>query len=237
MSGRYGESFVDLGEYVGHDWQEFMHYLYLPVRLPTSETGLSIGTELLLPERLAFLWDAIQGAWYDSGHLDGYEHLRDPYIYVTARRGFATPGNPLNRPGWHCDDFGGTDLNYIWTDVYPTQFLISKDPLEIEDDDQASMNTMERYANLARYPLGLDMPMHLKEGPANHLLRLTPWVIHNTPEIPRPGGMRSFFKISVSSHRYNLLGNSHNYLLNYDWEMHDRQAVRNQPGGNSDYVK
>lgn len=59
-----------------------------------------------------------------------------------------------------------------------------------------------------------------------------------TPEIPPPGGMRSFFKISVSTHRYDLLGNSHNYLLDYSWPMLDRQTLRNQPsGGSRDYSR
>jgi hypothetical protein len=72
--------------------------------------------------------------------------------------------------------------------------------------------------------------------PVGRMLKLNPYVIHDTPMIPAPGGMRSFFKISVSNQRYNLRGNSHNHLFDYEWEMVDREALRNQPvGRNRDY--
>jgi hypothetical protein len=41
--------------------------------------------------------------------------------------------------------------------------------------------------------------------------------------------MRRFVKVSLSSHRYNLIGNSHNHLLDYDWQMFPRDAARNDP--------
>ena len=249
----YGEAPVDLGALDLPEWQEFMHYLYLPIRMPGMVDDPETEDCYALPDRLAFLdleRDAEDGFTASvfarvmedvrTGVSDGrWEHLSDPYVYVTARRGYATPGNPLNRPGWHCDDFMGRDLNYIWSDAYPTRILRSDKPLPIPADDEVSMAVMQGCADRAngpgRTPIS-GLPW-IEDAPAGHLLRLTPYVIHDTPEIPAPGGMRSFFKISVSEHRYNLVGNSHNHLLDYDWPMHDRAVVRNQPqGGNSDYV-
>ena len=228
MTGRYGEGPVSLCPYrLDNDWHEFMHYLYLPVVIP-EERG-----EVRLPKRLAFLFPAVIEAMADASREA--EHLRSLdtlHVYVTARRGFAGPGNPLNRPGWHCDDFGGSDLNYIWSDVFPTRFLLSDEALLISADDKQSMQDMADLASVAGRG---GYHWRVEDGPVNELLRLTPWVIHNTPEIPAPGGMRSFFKISVSTHRYDLLGNSHNHLLDYDWPMVDRSVLRNQPGGNRDY--
>lgn len=211
-------------------WHEFMHYLYLPVRIPAADPGLHAAMEgVVLPDRLAFLSEPVMAALADARATA--PHLADPYLYVTARRGYATPGNPLNRPGWHTDDFGGTDLNYIWTDAFPTRFLLAERPLDISSHDQVSMEDMAAWAALAdnaEAALGPD-GLRIEDGPVNTLLRLTPHVIHTTPEIPGPGGVRSFFKISVSTHRYDLLGNSHNYGLDYDWPLYDRQALRNQP--------
>lgn len=229
----YGEAPVDLGRFEpAPRWEEFLHYLYLPVRIPHHEWNRRGSWDGVprLPERLEFLRPAVMAALVNS---KDQPHLADPYVYVTARRGFASPGNPLNRPGWHCDDFGGTDLNYIWSDRYPTQILRSSVPLQIPEDDIESMDKMTRYSWRAE-DHGLDW-LWLEKAPVGHLLRLSPYVVHNTPEVPAPGGMRSFFKISISTHRYDLLGNSHNYLLNYDWPMIDRQALRNQPNGNKDY--
>lgn len=229
----YGEAPTEIG-YVdlSRTWTEFMHYLYLPVCIPASDRPSYSGTEMGLPERLGFLWPSIRVAMHDA-RLTA-PHLQDPYVYVTARRGYATPGNPLNRPGWHCDDFGGTDLNYIWCDEFPTRVLRSEDPLPIPPDDAQSMYDMKNFAELAE--MSAVERIWIDEAPTDRLMRLTPYVIHNTPIITL-GGMRSFFKISISTHRYNLIGNSHNYEINYDWPMHSRESLRNQPSGaNRDYT-
>lgn len=236
----YGEGPVVIAAFDLPEWQEFMHYLYLPVRIPFRDSGGKRG--LWLPERLSFLHNPVGWAVRDA--ITIAEHLEDPYVYVTARRGFATPGNPLNRPGWHCDDFGGTDLNYIWSDAYPTRVMTALPGIiQLSSDDGESMIQMENLAQYAeRNRAGYDswtMPpdpvVRTAQMPVNTLLRLTPHVIHDTPVIPPPGGMRSFFKISVSSHRYDLIGNSHNHLLDYDWPMTSRVEMRNRPdGGNTD---
>jgi hypothetical protein len=41
--------------------------------------------------------------------------------------------------------------------------------------------------------------------------------------------MRTFVKVSFSYDKYDLVGNSHNYLLNYAWEMKERKDDRNIP--------
>jgi hypothetical protein len=198
------------------EWEEFMHYLYLPVRMPD--------TNLRIPERLSFLFEPILDAVADARRFA--RHLDNPYVYVTARRGFASPENPLNRPGAHCDDFGGTALNYIWTDRYPTRFCL-KPFRDIPDDHEGSIRAFEDQWT----------SQHEVTYPSGTFLRLTPHVVHRTPEVPAPGGMRSFFKISVANERYNLAGNSHNHLFDYRWHMWSREELRNHPThGNGDHV-
>lgn len=231
---RYGEAPVHLAgcHLTGvWGWDEFMHYLYLPVRIPGRDHGGQAAT-MAIPNRLAFMEHIVTYAMRDAMSVDP-DRFADPYVYLTMRRGFATPGNPLNRPGWHCDDFGGHDLNYIWTDQFPTRVLLAPGGLSIPEDDNESMVAMASFADDATE----DSTGHLsiEEMAAGALWRLSPYVIHDTPVIPEPGGMRSFFKISVSDHRYNLAGNSRNYDLDYDWEMHDRVAIRNRPGGQRDF--
>jgi hypothetical protein len=41
--------------------------------------------------------------------------------------------------------------------------------------------------------------------------------------------MRAFLKVSISKDKYDLIGNSHNYLLDYDWQMKERKQERNIP--------
>jgi hypothetical protein len=258
VTGYYGEAPVSLGKPDLGRWEEFMHFLYLPVRIPERDPGLRRlphdvrdpqGRWLRVPERLWWLFaETLHTVMEDAAAHS--PHLSDPYVYVTARRGHASPGNPLNRPGWHCDDFGGTDLNYIWSDRWPTRFLTAEPGvIDLSPDDAESMVQMEDlarhaqarmddYVRASQFNGNTPKPvLQIGHGPNGQLLRLSPYVVHDTPLIPDPGGMRSFFKISVSSHRYNLVGNSRNYLLDYDWPMHDRAAIRNKPGGNGDYYE
>ena len=60
------------------------------------------------------------------------------------------------------------------------------------------------------------------------LLRLNQFNIHRVPEIGKPC-FRTFFKMSFSKDKYNLISNSHNYELNYDWELKEREETRNHP--------
>jgi len=230
LSPVYGEPPVEHSFHEFPEWQEFMHYLYLPVRLKDGPE------DVILPPNLEFLRQVIEYCW--SSVYQDHRHLNDPYIYVTARRGFATPGNPLNRPGWHCDDFGGEDINYIWSDRWPTRFLVREmgdggRDLGVPSDDEESMHYFEAFASDPQH-----YGLHIETARGGQLLELNPWVIHSTPEIGAPGGMRSFFKISFSNHRYNLKGNSHNHLLGYRWHMFDRGEVRNSTDErrNADFV-
>lgn len=259
LLGRYGEAPQALGTYAFDEWGEFLHYQYLPVRIPARDRNMPadeplLGDDVRLPRRLAFLRDAVDEAIADARRTCA--HLRDPYVYVTAKRRHAQPGNPLNRPGWHADNFGadspdGTtgDLNYVWADRYPTRLLLSDDPLTLSGDDTESMLDMEGHAETAEFrtrrwnsarQFNGNAPRpasRIEHAPLGTLLRLTPWVIHTTPEIPAPGGMRSFLKISVSAHRFDLRGNSHNHAFDYDWAMVDRATLRNHPSAfqNRDY--
>ena len=42
---------------------------------------------------------------------------------------------------------------------------------------------------------------------------------------------RTFIKVSFSDQKYNLKGNTHNYLFDYEWDMIDRSVSRNDPTG------
>lgn len=203
MTGDYGAAPVPVGTWTP-DWSELMHWMYLPVRMD--------GSEIRLPANLEFARSVVELAVDDATGMG--RAFR--YVYLTARRGWASPGNPLNRPGWHTDGFGTPDLNYVWTDRWPTSFATHPFTC-ISDDHVESLRQFEGQARCtALYPDRV-------------LLRLDRWVVHAAPAIPAPGGMRSFLKVSLSDDRYNLTGNSHNHEFAYDWPMFDREAVRNDP--------
>lgn len=215
MITQYGKPPEFLGR-LYPEWDELMHYLYLPVKFPEHR-------DFHIPDRLEFAKPFLH-AVVDEIH--SYEYLDDKYVYVTAHRGWASPGHPLNREGWHCDGFGTTDLNYVWSSRYGTRYA-AQDFIGIYPDHAESMRQFKKQVQ----------PEHVHQMIDYGFYRLDPYVVHNVPEIPEPGGWRSFLKVSVSPERYNLAGNSHNYLFDYEWEMHSREAGRNDPIRVKDYAE
>lgn len=193
---------------------EVMYYLYLPVRMPG-------GSHVRLPPNVECC----------RGMIEAVISLHNPWlessiVYLSARKGWASPDNPLNRPGWHCDGFGTDDMNYVWWAGPGTRFShqiftgISNDHIE----------------SLKQFDEQVD-PAQVWSPPQKVLYALTPRCAHSTPEVKPPGCMRQFVKISVSTQRYNLENNSHNYLFDYDWPMHSRDAIRNDTSkAQLDYV-
>lgn len=209
----YGKLPIYLGQ---HDFslREVMYYLYLPVKMGSSR--------VLLPQNVEGCRQLIQHAIEWTAGQYGYYH----YIYLSARKGWATPDNPLNRPGWHADGFGTDDLNFVWWEGPSTRFAIQRFT-DISDSHTASLvqfNAQLHTDSIVTYP-------------EHGLYALDPSVVHATPVIPAAGCMRQYIKISMSDHRYNLENNSHNYLFDYDWPLTSRETARNDTHtAQQDYV-
>lgn len=196
---------------------EVMYYLYLPVvmrnetdgHIPRMPSNLSTHNEL---------YRMIQHAHYDALRLRGKLYK---FTYLSARKGWATPDNPLNRPGWHADGFGTDDLNYVWWRGPGTRFALG-DFGHISSDHTESLR---QFTDWIASHKGREIEVKA-DYPEATLYCLDPSVVHATPEIKTPG-WRQYVKISLSDERYNLENNSHNYLFNYKWELHGREDVRN----------
>ena len=144
------------------------------------------------------------------------ERRPDQYVYLTAKHMYVTPERMFNRPGWHIDGFGTDDVNYVWSDRAPTEFCVQS--FDLSDDCAESMSQMEAQAR----------PENIRTYGENMLLRLDPTIVHRAPVSVAPG-FRTFVKISLSRSIYNLRGNAHNYLFDYNWPMHERAEARNHP--------
>lgn len=185
------------------DLTEVMHYLYLPVKIADSS--------IMLPPNLERMRHMVE----DVISIESRRNYQ--YVYISARKGWASPDNPLNRPGWHCDGFGTDDMNYVWWVGPGTRFAIQD--FEVSPDHNVSLQQFEEQVDLA----------NVVTYPERTLLAIDPYCVHATPLVPAPGCWRQFVKISLSDHIYNLEDNSHNYMLDYDWPMHSRELVRNDP--------
>lgn len=210
---RYGAAPEFLGLEPNLVLPEVMYYLYLPVFMPEqAELGLR------LPGNVECCRHLVNEA--RSHALRASLDMKRHYVYLSARKGWATPDNPLNRPGWHCDGFGTGDLNYVWWDGASTRFLLG----DLGDVPEDHVRSLEHFEQMGSSTLG--SKRRIDHGQPHCLYALDPYVVHATPEIKK-GEMRSYVKVSVSRHRYNLENNSHNYLFDYSWPLHGREDVRN----------
>jgi hypothetical protein len=197
---KYGQESIVMG-YFKLVPEEMCFVQYLPIAFPTEQfSGVRIPQNLKWCEPLVNMC---------------MQQTFDKYIYLTVKHLYVTPSNMGNRPGWHSDGFGTDDINYIWCDNYPTEFCIQD--FNLSEDCDASLKEMEQQAKVE----------NVKTYGENTLLRLDKYNIHRTPVIGE--GYRTFVKISVSKDRYNLKGNAHNCLFDYDWEMVLRSDSRNHP--------
>lgn len=206
---KYPTEPINLGEF-DVSLTEMMYYLYLPIKMAGHET-------IKLPDNVEQLKPLVnQVAKYCSEQL-GRDYDKD-YYYLSARKGWATPDNPLNRPGWHCDGFGTEDANFAYWIGHGTRFS-RQEFKEISDSHILSLKQFEDQVEWDE----------VYSPPEKTLYYLSPRCVHTTPAMPSRGAMRQFIKISVSTQRYNLEDNSHNYLFDYKWEMQPRAAMRNDP--------
>lgn len=193
---------VILGEFTIR-CQELMFVQYMPIVMPHR-------MDVRVPDNLLCFMPLVDAVIGEVGAED--------YVYLTAKRLFVGPKCIGNRPGWHSDGFGTNDTNFIWSDSAPTEFCIQE--FALSDDHDISLLQMECQA----------LSENIKTYPICSLLRLDSSMIHRVPNVMQEG-YRTFVKISVSRERYNLVGNAHNYLFDYDWPMVERKTSRNHPIG------
>lgn len=186
---------------------EVMNYLYFPIFMAGKSSKSFVSLEPRLEKYRKMIQFAIDKEEYPF-----------KYIYLSAKTMYVGPGITGNRPGWHCDGFGTEDITYVWADQSPTLFSHGEFN-DISTDHNESLKQFEEIAE----------KNEIYSFPVNSLIRLTPRVVHHTPKIWEPG-LRSFVKISFSDLKYNLKGNTKNYMLDTsDWKLYDRKEIRNDP--------
>jgi len=191
------------------DCKEMVFYQYLPIKL--------IGqTKPVTEERLDCFEQIISDCCRDFISDYGLDKYVNSYVYLTAKRLYQPGGYSFNRKGYHSDGFMTDDINYFWSDKLPTIFNFGK--FNISMDDKLSIHEMETQAK----------PENEHQFEEGSLVRLDQFVIHKVADDVTEG-MRTFIKISFSQDKYDLIGNAKNHLLDYDWEMRERQVERNIP--------
>lgn len=190
--------------------KEVAYCLYMPV----SPAGC---TKILLNPRkrpdLAFAVPAL----YRIKSLEGVGFFAKRNVYLTVKRMYVSHQVTANRPGWHSDGFGTTDVNYIWYDCLPTVLSAAKE-FVVSTDHVKSLQQFEEQAEAApTYSI-----------PPHHLIRLTSEHVHKVA-MAEEQMMRTFVKVSMSESEYNLEGNSTNPQVPPPKKIYPRSIIRNDP--------
>lgn len=208
---------VSLGKFILTN-KEYMQYLYLPIYFP------EFPNDIYGDPRVAFLVPLIEVAAEDFRDKVGEKSFVEHYLYITVKQTFVAKDTHHNRPGFHSDGFQTEDVQYIYFDKFPTEFLIGE--YEVPDHDDLSMEAFNEYARIAhkkgeKDAFFLPEPFHLYRIDKNNIHRTTP---------ATSDGVRTFVKITFSRHRYAQEGNSYNYEApDYNWDLKPRSVDRNQP--------
>lgn len=212
MNKTYGKAPLLISYFYNQNDIEMLYYQYLPIKMKDSR-------KVYLPEQLEKYRPLIDDAIKDYINRDG--KLLDTYVYLTAKCIYTLPNQSINREGWHSDGFMSEDINYIWSDYLPTEYVLCSADY-IEQDHEIAMKQFD----LIGSSISSDDKYHCEP---NVLYRLDDTVIHR-PQVNKGAPiLRQFIKISFSKDKYNLKGNSHNYLIDYVWDMKKRDTNRNHP--------
>lgn len=209
---KYGQKPMLIG-HMNIDCKEMMFYQYLPVKLSCVQS-------INLENRLRIFKPLLEIVVMDFARNFGLKRMFETYVYLTVKRQYVSENKSMNRTGYHSDGFLTDDINYIWSDLNPTIFNTSE--FKLSQYDEVSLKEMTDQALLENEIM----------FPNNSILRLNQFNIHKVNEDYAFEGMRTFVKVSFSKDKYDLEGNSHNYELNYNWEMKPRKKQRNVPQSN-----
>ena len=202
---KYGQAPLDLGIHQIETSQVNSKCLYLPIKIRDLD-------QVRIPEEFRDYLSLIDKVC----KIENY-NLSDKYVYLTVKNTPVKRGEYHKREGWHCDGFLTDDTNYIYSDCLPTIFNLGE--FNITQEHKISMKQFNEQA----------LDFNNISYAEKHLLKINPFIVHRSRKADKDYDRRIFVKISISEHKYNLQGNTHNDLFDYNWKMYSRELIRNHP--------
>lgn len=192
---------------------EDIRVLDLPIKFPN--------TDYRLPQELVHLQNLVEKIAQHE-HLTN-PHFQDYYCYLTLDRRTVTKGKTTRKAGIHCDGFQGSrlgdklpiDHSYLLYSDLPTLFF--NQPFPVQDWwDKTCHNYFEGF-QLQK------IPGSTVTYPNNTLLLIDPYALHEAPMVSEDTH-RTFLRLSYTVREFDRLGNAHNPLFDYQWNMHPRDT-------------
>lgn len=195
-------------------WKKLPRILDLPIKIYDSEYRL--------PEEVRSVQDLVQ-------NVANFEHEINPAInkyccYLTTDQGWVEPGETQRRKGCHVDGFQGARIqpkqminrSYIVSDRLPTVFY--PHPFKTDHLDESIHNFFLDFDRQANENLAW------RSNP-NEVVLSDAYMVHRS-DVAKERIFRTFVRISYDTRRFDRLGNTHNPLFDYNWEMIPRDVQK-----------
>jgi len=201
--------------------KDALRTLDLPIKFP--------GTEYRLPLELGQFEETLET-------MISFEHAINPYAdeyyaYVTVDQGMVQQGGMQRKGGCHVDGFQGARVqpktyinrSYVVADMVPTVFYCQ--PFHTEHLDEEAHDFFLDFDRQAQEDC-----VHRPEPFQIALMDV--YTVHRS-DWASEAGFRTFLRLSYDVAIFDRLGNAHNPLFDYEWEMLPRDTqehlVRYQP--------
>lgn len=202
-------------EIMTYDNQEHIRVLDMPIKFP--------GSNYRLPKELSHLSQLIQKIATHE-HLIN-ENINNYFCYLTLDRRIVTAGKTTRKEGIHVDGFQGArlgkklpiDHSYLLSSNNPTIFYEQKFKVEKQWDKMCH-----------NYFEGFEMQKQINKQrtyPNHSVLLIDAYCLHEAPQVFEDTE-RTFLRLSYTVREFDRLGNAHNSMFDYEWEMHPRDIQK-----------
>lgn len=172
--------------------------------------------DYLIPSELSW----IKSLLFRAGKYQNEQiSIRHSFCYITIRRGLV---RSVTDDEWHVDGFSTRishipEQNYIWSDVWPTEFMIK--PIEFPTEFNPVKHNIHKFIQSA-----ISERDEIQAAQENSLYCFDPYVIHRRPNVPK-NVKRTMVRISFTPIEIQDKNNTPNPLMEGK-DIYNRDGVK-----------
>lgn len=188
----------------------------MPIKFP--------GSTFKIPENLRQFKEVIELIAHYEAAINT-KCFDEYYCYLTVDQGWITPKRLQRETPCHVDGFQGARWNpktkinhsYVVSSSLPTTYYIQ--PFDLRNLDESKHNFCWEMNNI----VAKTKSKHAWKPKEGEINLIDAYTVHRGTEA-REITMRTWLRLSFEVRKFDHLGNTHNPLFHYDWEMHDRNV-------------
>lgn len=190
-------------------YPEDIRILDMPIKFPGSN-------QYKIPDELIQFFSTISKVAQYEHAMN--ENIEDYFCYITIDQKLVPKDVDTRKGGIHVDGFQGAriekplpvDHSYIIYDKFPTLFYNQRFKVERHWDKNCH-NYFEGFQKQAILNNQVSYPPY-------EILLINAYCLHEAPKAPQEE-YRTFFRMSYTVREFDRLGNAHNPMFEYNWEM------------------